>query len=80
MALRAGYAVLLGDTRNEREREEQYADMLSRREADGIIFLGHRLPTTLARILDRDGSGAPIVNGCEFTPSLGVSSVHCLPR
>src|SRR3546814_18199335 len=50
--------------------------MLNRREADGIIFLGHRLPTTLARILDRDGSRAPIVNGCEFTPSLGVSSAH----
>src|SRR3546814_7621922 len=57
-------------------RSEQYAEMLNRREADGIIFLGHRLPTTLARILDRDGSRAPIVNGCEFTPSLGVSSAH----
>src|SRR3546814_1634561 len=39
-------------------------------------LLGHRLPTTLARILDRDGSRAPIVNVCEFTPSLGVSSAH----
>ncbi|MGN6277893.1 MAG: LacI family DNA-binding transcriptional regulator [Sphingomonas sp.] len=75
-AQEAGYAVLLGDTRNEREREEQYAEMLNRREADGIIFLGHRLPTTLTRVLDRDGSRAPIVNGCEFTPSLGVSSAH----
>jgi LacI family repressor for deo operon, udp, cdd, tsx, nupC, and nupG len=75
-AQEAGYAVLLGDTRNEREREEQYAEMLNRREADGIIFLGHRLPTTLARVLERDGSRAPIVNGCEFTPSLGVSSAH----
>ena len=75
-AQKAGYAVLLGDTRNEREREEQYADMLNRREADGIIFLGHRLPTVLATILERDGSRAPIVNGCEFTPSLGVSSAH----
>jgi LacI family transcriptional regulator, repressor for deo operon, udp, cdd, tsx, nupC, and nupG len=75
-AQKAGYAVLLGDTRNEREREEQYADMLNRREADGIIFLGHRLPAVLAAILTRDGGRAPIVNGCEFTPSLGVSSAH----
>lgn len=75
-AQEAGYAVLLGDTRNEREREEQYAEMLNRREADGIIFLGHRLPTTLAKVLERNGSRAPIVNGCEFTPSLGVSSAH----
>src|SRR3546814_5441353 len=75
-AQEASYAVLLGDTRNERDREEQYAEMLNRREADGIIFLGHRLPTTLARILDRDGSRAPIVNGCEFTPSPGRSQEH----
>lgn len=75
-AQEAGYAVLLGDTRNEREREEQYAAMLNRREADGFIFLGHRLPTTLAKVLEREGSRAPIVNGCEFTPSLGVSSAH----
>ncbi|WP_454882919.1 LacI family DNA-binding transcriptional regulator [Sphingomonas oryzagri] len=75
-AQKAGYAVLLGDTRNEREREEQYAEMLNRREADGMIFLGHRLPTVLARLLERDGVRAPIVNGCEFTPSLGVSSAH----
>src|SRR3546814_8506486 len=51
-AQEASYAVLLGDTRNERDREEQYAEMLNRREADGIIFLGHRLPTTLASILE----------------------------
>jgi LacI family transcriptional regulator, repressor for deo operon, udp, cdd, tsx, nupC, and nupG len=75
-AQKAGYAVLLGDTRNERAREEQYAEMLNRREADGIIFLGHRLPTTLAKILKREGSKAPIVNGCEFLPTLGVSSAH----
>ena len=75
-AQKAGYAVLLGDTRNERDREEQYADMLNRKEADGIIFLGHRLPATLAKVLLREGSRAPIVNGCEFTPSLGVSSAH----
>src|SRR3546814_70836 len=75
-AQEASYAVLLGDTRNERDREEQYAEMLNRREADGIIFLGHRLPTTLARILDREGSRAPHVNGRAFTPPLGVSRAH----
>ena len=42
-ALRAGYAVLVGDTRHDQQREEGYARMLKRREADGLIFLGHRL-------------------------------------
>lgn len=72
----AGYSVLLGDTRHEVEREEQYAGMLARREADGLIFLGHRLPSTLADLVARRGGRAPIVNGCEFSPALGVSSAH----
>jgi LacI family repressor for deo operon, udp, cdd, tsx, nupC, and nupG len=72
----AGYAVLLGDTRHEEDREEQYAGMLRRKEADGLIFLGHRLPASLAELAAQLGPQAPIVNGCEFTPELGVSSAH----
>lgn len=72
----AGYSVLLGDTRHEDEREAQYADMLRRREADGLIFLGHRLPESLGEMVAQLGAKAPIVNGCEFSPALGVSSAH----
>jgi LacI family repressor for deo operon, udp, cdd, tsx, nupC, and nupG len=72
----AGYAVLLGDTRHEPEREELYAAMLRRKEADGLIFLGHRLPDALAGLVERLGPRAPVVNGCEFSPELGVSSAH----
>src|SRR6185503_12053146 len=43
-AQREGYNVLVGDTQHEEEREERYAEMLKRKEADGLIFLGHRLP------------------------------------
>jgi DNA-binding LacI/PurR family transcriptional regulator len=43
-AQREGYSVLLGDTQHEEKREEAYAMMLRRKEADGLIFLGHRLP------------------------------------
>lgn len=72
----AGYSVLLGDTRHEPEREEEYAAMLLRREADGLIFLGHRLPEVLSGLVAREGGGAPIVNGCEYSPELGVSGAH----
>ena len=75
-AQKAGYAVLLGDTRNRIESEEQYGDMLSRREADGVIFLGHRLPDNLAKVVAAKKGRAPIVNGCEYAPGMGVSSVH----
>lgn len=72
----AGYSVLLGDTRQEEEREEQYAAMLRRKEADGLIFLGHRLPDTLTEMVADLGPRTPIVNGCEYSPDLGVSSAH----
>ena len=50
-AQREGYAVLLGDTQHDEEREERYALMLQRKEADGLIFLGHRLPKTAAELI-----------------------------
>lgn len=76
-AQREGYAVLVGDTEHDEKREERYALMLKRKEADGLIFLGHRLPKEAARLLKAMApKPAPIVNGCEFSPRLGVPSVH----
>jgi LacI family repressor for deo operon, udp, cdd, tsx, nupC, and nupG len=72
----AGYAVMLGDTRHDPDVEDQYAEMLSRREVDGLIFLGHRLPDSLAPLLAREGAFAPVVNGCEYSPDIDVPSVH----
>lgn len=72
----AGYAVVVGDTGHDPLVEDQYAEMLSRREVDGLIFLGHRLPESLEALLARQGVEAPIVNGCEYSPELGVPSVH----
>lgn len=76
-ALRAGYAVLIGDTQHDPAREERYAQMLRKKEADGLIFLGHRLPKEAASLIRAaDARRAPVVNGCEFSPRLGVPSVH----
>lgn len=71
-----GYAVLLGDTQHQPEREERYAQMLRRNEADGLIVLGHRLPPTARAIVEQSAATAPVVNGCEFDPALGIPSVH----
>ena len=71
-----GYAVLLGDTQHQPDREERYAQMLRRNEADGLIVLGHRLPPTARAIVQQRGAAAPVVNGCEFDPALGIPSVH----
>jgi LacI family repressor for deo operon, udp, cdd, tsx, nupC, and nupG len=76
-ALREGYAVLVGDTQHDAKREERYALMLKRKEADGLIFLGHRMPEEAASYIRAQSPRcAPVVNGCEFSPSLGVPSVH----
>lgn len=76
-AQRHDYSVLFGDTQHDECREERYALMLKSKEADGLIFLGHRLPDTAAALARSAAPQcAPIVNGCEFNPSLGVPSVH----
>src|SRR2546422_9991829 len=74
-AQREGYSVLVGDTQHDEQREERYALMLRRKEADGLIFLGHRLPKEAATFADTIAPRcAPVVNGCEFNPRLGVPS------
>jgi LacI family repressor for deo operon, udp, cdd, tsx, nupC, and nupG len=76
-AQRDGYAVLVGDTQHDHKREERYALMLKRKEADGLIFLGHRLPKEAATLIHAMAPRcAPVVNGCEFSPTLGIPSVH----
>jgi LacI family repressor for deo operon, udp, cdd, tsx, nupC, and nupG len=76
-AQREGYSVLVGDTQHDAGREEKYALMLRRKEADGLIFLGHRLPKEAATLVrSMLPAQAPVVNGCEFSPNLGIPSVH----
>lgn len=76
LAQTAGYAVLLGDTRHDRDREEECALLLRQNEADGMILLAQRLPQSLAQTPPRDRYRLPIVNGCNFNPRLGISTVH----
>lgn len=76
-AQRAGYAVLVGDTQHDAAREDGYALMLPQKECDGLIFLGHRLPAAAEQfVVALAPKCAPVVNGCEFSPQLGVPSVH----
>jgi LacI family transcriptional regulator, repressor for deo operon, udp, cdd, tsx, nupC, and nupG len=76
-AHRDGYAVLLGDTQHDETREERYALMLRRKEADGLIFLGHRLPEAAQAFIQSVAPRcAPVVNSCEFSARLGVPGVH----
>jgi LacI family repressor for deo operon, udp, cdd, tsx, nupC, and nupG len=71
----SGFSVVLGDTSHDPALEDQYAAMVLGREVDGLVFLGHRLPAPLAALTDASDA-PPIVNGCEYSPGLGVSGVH----
>ncbi len=74
-AQRAGYAVLLGDTQQDANREERYAQMLRRREAEGLIVLGHGIPAA-ATAMSEESSAAPIVSGCEVNRGMNIPGVH----
>lgn len=75
-AQREGYAVLLGDTHHDAALEDKYGLMLQRREADGLIFLGHRLPSTVKAWMRGRTNLPPVINGCEYSRNLGVPSAH----
>jgi len=71
-----GYAVVLVDVRYDPEEEARHGEMLRRREADGLIFLGHTIPSSVADLVRGQKRRAPVVNGCEFSPGIGVPSAH----
>jgi LacI family transcriptional regulator, repressor for deo operon, udp, cdd, tsx, nupC, and nupG len=70
IAHRNGYSVLLGDTQYSRVREQAYAELLSSKQADGLITLLPHLP----RVSLPDP--LPIVNACEYVTTRGVTTVH----
>lgn len=69
-----GYSVLLGNTQNSREMEEEYAALVSTCQADGMIQLSASYPFDENE--DFGESGPPIVNACECYKSPNTPSVQ----
>ena len=77
LANQEGYAVLLGDTRFDRTREERYVQMFREQQADGLIFLGHQVGDDIAGIVRRHrDTVAPVVNVMGIQPSVRVPSIQ----
>ncbi len=70
VAKQQGYSVLLGDTQYDAENEQRYGDMISAREADGLITLLPRIP----RIRRSDGL-VPVINICETLADPQVNTI-----
>ncbi|MBF7073857.1 LacI family DNA-binding transcriptional regulator [Glaciecola sp. MH2013] len=64
-AHKAGYCVLLGDTQNQEEREQHYADMVTSGQADGILIFTPNLPFSLKTDKPISEQLPPLVNSCE---------------
>lgn len=77
VAHRHGHKVLLGESQDNQPRIDKYADMLVRREADGLILLGARLPTSVARaVAASEPPRMPIVTACEYVVGLQAPNVR----
>ncbi|WP_308909093.1 LacI family DNA-binding transcriptional regulator [Pseudokordiimonas caeni] len=70
-AQRAGYSVLLGDTRGESEIEDAYASMVRARLADGVIQLNGRLPMENGAVAD-----IPLVNACDCVEDAHIPKIQ----
>ncbi len=73
-ALKEGYAVLVGDTQNQLERDTHYASMLPRKEVDGLIVLSQKVPTVIRPWMKSLPDMAPVVTGFIAGSEFGVSS------
>jgi LacI family repressor for deo operon, udp, cdd, tsx, nupC, and nupG len=73
IADREGLRILLGETRGEQHRLDIYADMLAKKQADGMILLGEMVPTGMdaaAHLKNR------IVMACEYPADVRVPRVR----
>lgn len=73
-AARAGYSVLIADTRAPHAREGQLADYLNNSRADGLVILDGSLPRDL--LPAPEGRRPPIVFCCEWIDSPALPSIR----
>lgn len=72
VALSKGYQVILGDTENDIERENNYINLLLQKQVDGMVLLTARIEKEK---LEKLSSDFPIVLACEYIDGLNVPTV-----
>ena len=76
VASRHQYRILLGDTQGELERERVYADLVSQRQADGVICLGRNIPFRYRKGRKTlDPAWPPFAMACEYHGEIPVPTV-----
>ncbi|WP_226527142.1 LacI family DNA-binding transcriptional regulator [Metabacillus niabensis] len=72
VAVQNGYQVILGDTENDTEREQEYINLLLQKQADGMVLLTARQDKTQ---LEEIAEHFPMVLACEYMDGLNVPTV-----
>ncbi|MCV9888603.1 LacI family DNA-binding transcriptional regulator [Metabacillus halosaccharovorans] len=72
VAVQNGYQVILGDTENDTEREQEYINLLLQKQADGMVLLTARQDKAQ---LEEIAEHFPMVLACEYMDGLNVPTV-----
>ncbi|OIJ18101.1 LacI family transcriptional regulator [Anaerobacillus alkalidiazotrophicus] len=72
VAINSGYQVILGDTQNNINREEEYINLLHQKQVDGMILLTARIDKEKLEAISNE---FPMVLACEYMDGLNVPTV-----
>jgi len=75
-ARKRGYNIILANSMNLAEREEEYAVMLQRGEVDGLLILGQIMSRTIISLSQDSEAKSPMVNGFGHDLDLNISTVQ----
>ncbi|WP_263862215.1 DNA-binding transcriptional regulator CytR [Vibrio panuliri] len=73
-AMEHGYIVLLGDSAQQKKRENSFVNLVFTKQADGMLLLGTDLPFDVSK--PEQKNLPPMVMACEFAPELELPTVH----
>lgn len=73
-AVEHGYLVLLGDSGQQKKRENSFVNLIFTKQADGMLLLGANLPFDVSK--PEQKNLPPLVMACEFAPDLELPTVH----
>ena len=73
-AMEHGYLVLLGDSGQQKKRENSFVNLVFTKQADGMLLLGTDLPFDVSK--PEQKNLPPMVMACEFAPELELPTVH----
>lgn len=74
-AQKSNYKLLIGDTGHDLNRAKKYIDLISSKQADGVLLLTAELPKELI-LLENGSPRFPVVTACEFYRGTTIPSVH----